>query len=370
MALTNFAALTDEQLTVWQRTTWRAAREHMFINQFLGSDENSMIQRITELTRDEKGARAVITLVTDLEDDGVAGDRFLEGNEEAMVSDDQVIQIDQLRHAVRNKGRMADQRSVVKFRENARNNLAYWLANRHDQLAFLTMSGVSYAKTNNGANRPKQELANLAYAADISAPSANRHYRWDGDAGEFEAGDTSAIDDSEDQVSYEMIVKARTLAEDNYIRPLRTKNGVEWYNIFMTPKGFEALKLDENFQKAYRSARERGPNNPLFQGANVIYLDGMAIYKHRYVYNTTGAASGEKWGQSGTDDGQRVLLCGAQALALADLGAPYWVEKKFDYDNQPGISVGKMGGLLKPKFHSIYNQSTEDFGIIAIDTAL
>jgi N4-gp56 family major capsid protein len=370
MALTNFAALTDEQKTVWRRKVWRAARENMFIGNFLGTDDNSMIQRITELTRDEKGSRAVITLVTDLEDDGVAGDRFLEGNEEAMVSDDQVITIDQLRHAVRNKGRMADQKTVVKFRGNAMNNLSQWLSSRLDQMAFLTLSGISYAYTNNGAARTKQELANLDFASDVSAPTANRHFRWNGTSGSFEAGDTSNIA-AADTISYDFVIKARTLAENNYIRPLRMKNGVEWYNLFLRPEGFEALKLDEQFQRAYQNARERSPNNPLFQGANVIYLDGMAIHKHRYVYNTSDAVSGSgKWGSGSDVDGQRALLCGAQSLAMADLGQPYWVEKEFDYGNQPGISVGKIAGMLKPKFYSMYNQSTEDFGVLALDAAL
>ncbi|MBM6672245.1 DUF4043 family protein, partial [Phocaeicola coprophilus] len=81
-----------------------------------------------------------------------AGDRTLEGNEETMQTFDQVIRIDQLRHANRHEGRMADQKSVVEFRGNSRDTLAYWLADRIDQLAFLTLSGVSYAKTNKGVN--------------------------------------------------------------------------------------------------------------------------------------------------------------------------------------------------------------------------
>ena len=85
-------------------------------------------QHITELKKSEKGARAVITLLADLEGDGVAGDRTLEGNEEAMKSYDQVIRIDQLRHANRHEGRMADQKSVVEFRNNSRDVLATgWL---------------------------------------------------------------------------------------------------------------------------------------------------------------------------------------------------------------------------------------------------
>ena len=51
--LTNFAALTPQQKLVWSRDVWKNARDGMFIKKFIGSDENSVIQRITELTKTE-----------------------------------------------------------------------------------------------------------------------------------------------------------------------------------------------------------------------------------------------------------------------------------------------------------------------------
>ena len=88
------------------------------------------------------------------------------------------------------------------------------------------------------------------------------------------------------------------------------------------------------------------------------------------VYNTSGAASGSKWGAAGDMDGCQILFCGAQALAMADIGNPEWVEKGFDYENQQGISTGKILGFLKPKFYTQYSGGTvEDFGVIAVDVA-
>ena len=51
-------------------------------------------------------------------------------------------------------------------------------------------------------------------------------------------------------------------------------------------------------------------------------------------------------------------------------GNPEWVEKGFDYENQQGVSTGKILGFLKPKFYSQYSGgTTEDFGVIAADFA-
>ena len=55
MALTNFAALTSEQKLVWSREVWKDARDMTFINKFVGEAQSSVIQRITELTKTEKG---------------------------------------------------------------------------------------------------------------------------------------------------------------------------------------------------------------------------------------------------------------------------------------------------------------------------
>ena len=128
------------------------------------------------------------------------------------------------------------------------------------------------------------------------------------------------------------------------------------------------LKLDQTFMLNLRHAQPRGDSNPLFTSSSVK-IDGMYFHEFRHVPNTRTAAAGSKWG-GGNVDGCRALFCGAQALGMADIGNPEWVEKGFDYENQQGISTGKILGFLKPKFYSQYSGgTTEDFGIIAADFA-
>lgn len=372
--LTNFAALTTEEKTIWSKQMWHQARNNSFINQFAGRGPNSMVQRVTELKKTEKGARAVMTLVKDLEGDGVVGDYTLEGNESTIGADDEVIRIDQLRNANRLKGRMADQKSVVNFRENSRDVLAYWLADRIDQMAFLALSGVSFAKRNNGIDRPVlpagQNLADLEYAADVVAPSDNRHFRWDESAGDYAAADTAQIA-SDDDISYRALVLAKAMAKDRYMRGIRTSGNEEVFHIFVTPTAMAKLKLDADYIANVRNAAPRSKSNELFAGTTSVMVDGLVIHEFRHVYNTSGLASGSKWGASGTVDGCRALFCGAQALGMADIGNAYWEEKDFDYSNSPGISIGKIFGFLKPQFESIYEATTpkQDFGVMALDFA-
>lgn len=366
MALTNFALLTEEQKTVWSMDLWRHARNYAFVNKFLGKGTNSMIQHVTELKKSQKGARAVITLLADLEGDGVAGDRFLEGNEEPMKSYEQVIRIDQLRHANKHEGRMADQKSIVEFRNNSRDVLAYWLADRIDQLAFLTLSGVSYAMRTNGVARVGSDLPFLEYAADVSAPTNQRTYRWDGTNGVLVANGATSTVAAADTPSWEMFVQLKANAKDQYLRGVKGEGGSETFHAFLTPQAMARLKLDPTYMANVRNARQRSASNPLYTG-DAVEIDGIVLHEFRHVYNTAGATSGNKWGAGGAIDGCQILFCGAQALAMADIGSPYWVEEDFDYGNQQGISVGKICGFLKPKFNSIYSGNTvQDFGVMSV----
>lgn len=380
MALTNYGMLTGDQLQVWSRKFWRAARNNSFTNMFVGDDENSMIQRVTELTGGDTGTKANITLLADNEGDGVTGDYILEGNEEELAAHDTTIEMDQLRFAHRMKGRITDQKSVVNFRNQANNNLAYQAGDRLDQMAILTLSGISYAYKTNGAARPVkatgQNLTDLEFASDVSAPTSKRTLRVSGSG--IGEGDTTAITTS-DILGYRHIVEILAYAKDNYIRGIRSGNNQEMFHMFVTPKMMKNLKLDADFLANVRNAGVRGDKNPLFAGSNSIYVDGVLIHEFRHVFSNEEAqtgtsanagAAGYQWGADADVVGGRALFCGAQALAMADIGNASFVEDEFDYKNSPGISIGKIFGYRKPVLKSQVSGNDQDFGVITLDTAI
>jgi N4-gp56 family major capsid protein len=370
MAVTNFGQLTSEQKTIWSMDFWNQARNLSFVNKFLGASENSMIQHVTELKKTEKGTRAVITLLTDMEGDGVAGDRMLEGNEEQLKSYDRVIRYDLLRDANRNEGRLADQKTVVNFRENSRNKLAYWISDRVDQLAFLTLSGVSYAMRNVGAPRIGSDLPYLEFAADVLPPSSKRFGRWNGTSKLMEWGNGTTTVAAADTPAYAMLLQVKAYAKDNYIRGIKEAGGEETFHAFLTPTALAKLKLDPDYLANVRYASMGKGAEANTATGSVPKVDNIYIHEFRHVYNTRLATAGNKWGSLGTVDGCQMLFCGAQALGMADIGEPIWEEKGFDYENQQGISIGKMFGFLKPQFYTQYSGgTTEDFGLVSVYVA-
>lgn len=362
---TDFGALTAAQKKVWSGKLWLQFRDESFwmSNGFISQGLNTPIHRITELTKTSRGLECVMQLVNDLEGDGTAGDNDLNGSEEAMVNDAQIVKIDLLAHAVKSKGQMSEQATVIRFREQAKDKLGFWLPDKIDEMLFLTASGRAFTKNTDLSARGVSQLPSLAFAADVSAPSANRvkHAGTATSEGTLAAGD---------KMSWSVCVTAKTFARRQGIRPIR-QGGKEYYAMVMSPEQRRDLLLDSTYQTIVSRAGEKGSKNPLFNNALAV-VDGLILYEHRKVINTSGLTSGvDKWGAGNNVEGAQALLMGAGALGFTTLGGGEWLEgDSNDYGRKPAVGYQQMLGMLKPKYKPSASASqAEDYGIISVKTA-
>jgi N4-gp56 family major capsid protein len=372
MSATDFGQMQSERAAAWGHAAYEVFRDNFYLERLTGKGEGNVIERIDELTRTKTGEdHAMIHLIDDLKGGGVVGDNTLDGRERELSASWQKIEIDQLRNGVINKGRMADQRSVIQFRRPAKDKLGRWLADTMEDLGILTLSGISYAFNTDGSARAtpegQDELTELLFASDVAPPSANRHFRWDATTG-LEAGDTTQVA-AADVPTYNMLIDVAAEADTRGLK--RIKRGGKEYFIFMVhTKTMARLFKDPDFRSVIVGADVRGEGNAIFSGA-IVTMHGLVIHPYRRTYNTLRATT--KWGAGDAIDGTRSLLLGSQALALADLhhDTPEWDEEYKDYKNRRGIAVGKMFGYLKPQFPSAYDGgSLEDFGVMAVDHAI
>lgn len=367
MGATDFGALTDARKRAWAGEIWKAYRDNSFwfANGFIGEsqrDFNKPIYRVTELTETERGLECVMQLVLDLEQDGTVGDNKLEDNEEELVNDSQIIKIDMLRHGVRSKGEMAEQATVIRFRTEARDKLGFWLPNKLDELMFLTAAGRAYTNKVTLATRSSSQLPSLKFASDVAAASTNRIKH----AGSATSEGTLT---SSDKMSWSFLVTARQYAVTNGVKPIRDR-GKDYYVVVMSPAQRRDLLLDPVYQTIVSRAAEKGSSNPLFMHS-MTNVDGLVLYEHRKVINTSGLSSGSKWGSGGLVEGAQALMLGSQALGFATIGQAFWRERDdTDYGNRPGVGYGRKFGILKPRFKSPSNNNTrEDFGVVSLKTA-
>ena len=364
MAATDFGALSAARKKLWAAEIWAAGRDMSFWdkNGFIGKGNTSVVQRITDLTPTERGDECVMQLVADLQGDGVVGDNILEGAEEAMYNDAVSIHVDQMRHGVRSKGTMAEQRTVVRFRSTGKEKLGFWFSDKVDELMFLTAAGIAYSSKLDGSTRVSSQLPSLSFAADIVAPSSGR-LRYANTATSTTTLATT------DKLTWNFVVQMQAYAKRKRMKAIRS-GGKDYYCLLLSTEQMRDLKSDATYQTNVGRAANRGDSNPLFNNA-VAVIDSCVIYDHNKVPNTLGLASGSKWGAGGTVDGAQALLLGAQALGFAQVMAMQYEESdNTDYKNRPGMGVSRMLGMLKPQFTSLTDAGTkQDFSVISLYTA-
>ena len=350
MALTEFGVSHALAVKRWSTSLAVEAAKKMYWGKFIGS----VITRLNDL---EKNAGDKIThgLRMKIRGAGVTGDGTLEGNEEALTYYDDAVLIDQLRHAVRSKGKASEQRVPYDMRATAREALATWWAERFDELLFVYLSGARGVDTT--LTLP---LGFTSFAGNsLNAPDA-AHIQYAG--GLAKATITSASIFTLSEID-SLVEKAETV--DPMIQPIMV-GGEKKYVLLLHPYQVTDLRQNTNtgqwvdIQKA--AAASQGSGNPIFTGALGEY-NGVVMHSHRNVVRFS------DYGAGGALPAARALFLGAQAAVLAfgngggrTVARYSWKEELFDYGNQLGVAAGSIFGVKKSVFNS------KDFGVIALDT--
>lgn len=319
---------------VWAKDLWVEAQAENFFAKFTGKENptadkankvalNSIVHLKEDLT-EKPGTVITIPLAMKLTGSGVTGDNDLEGNEEQMVFYDFSMTVDQLRNAVKLKGRLEEKKAAFSMRTAAKNLLKIWLTEAMDKAIFTALS------TSPTTNR-------VLYAGTGNAKT-----------GDLETTDVFTLD----LIS---IAKRKAKMASPKIRPVMVK-GKPYYILLVHPYQMKAIRDDDDWQNAQKYAGVRGDENPIFSGMEGIY-DGVVIHEHENVYTA------DDWG-TGAVHGARALFLGAQAAGEAIAQRPFWEEDLFDYKNKVGFATGLIWKAAKTQFNS------EDYGTIAIDTAI
>ena len=253
---------------------------------------------------------------------------------------------------------------MIRFRVQARDVLAFWLADLIDELMFLVAAGRAFTLNTDGSTRSTSQIPSLSFAGDVVAASTNR-LMYAG-AATSEATFTTA-----DTFTWDLVTQAKSFAKRKRIRPIRA-GGKSYYILVLSTEQCRDLEKTSDYKSIQAQAMPRGMDNPLFNNAKKV-INEVVIYDHQKVFNTLGLASGSKWGAASTVDGAQAMLMGAQAMGYAALddGTPGMDESdNTDYGNRPALGIHRIVGMLKPQFKSKYDaNSREDYGFVTIKSA-
>ena len=333
------------------------AKKSYFERKFIGTDQNSVIQRKTELET-EAGDTISFDLSVQLRGEHTTGDSRLEGREENLRFYTDQVMIDQARKAVSAGGAMTRKRTVHNLRQIARDRLGDYWSRFMDEMIFMYLSGAR------GINQ--DFLFPLGYAGHASnsfqAPDAG-HILYGGDA------TSKATITNADIMTRELIERATVKAtmlqaqdtENANMVPVKM-DGEERYVCLMSPFQEHDLRVSEGsgwleIQKA--AAAAEGRNNPIFKGS-LGMINNTVLHSHRNAI---------RFGDYGTGNNlpaSRALFMGAQAgvVAYGTTGGMRftWKEKMKDFDNEPAVASGAIFGMKKTRFNG------RDFGVLSLDT--
>jgi N4-gp56 family major capsid protein len=307
----------------------------------MGTSTGSLIQVREDLTR-KAGDTVVFPAMRRLVGAGVTGNTILEGNEEILNLRSLNLVVSAFRHAVAVSD-WDEQKSVVDLREAAREALMTWELEkmRSDiitSLGAITADGnvqVSYGAAT--AGQRNTWMVNNADRVLFGHQKANA-------ASGVMATALLTLASPGDRMSAAILTLAKRMARaaNPRIRPITVNDDEEWFVVFMPSLVFRDLLLDPVITNALQYAWNRGSDNPLFTGGDIIY-DGLIIREVPELGVITGAGAG------GVDVAAS-FMCGAQALGCAWAQRMKSTTNTRDYGYMHGVGIQEIRGIGKLRF--------------------
>lgn len=339
--MANTTAHSTVQLEQWADDYFKEYVRESIFSPYMGTDESSAFQLREDLVK-KSGDKITVQLVTKLSGAGVTGDNTLEGNEEALGQYGHQITIDQLRNGVV-VPKMEQKRTTIDLLEAAKGMLKLWSMDNMrdgiiDALTSPALDNTVYASASEA-----QKDAWLAANSDRVLFGAAK--------GNNAANDHSAallqIDSVNDVLTPAVVSLAKRMAKtaDPHIRPIRVKNGREYYVLLCPSYAYRDYKAAAATLNMLYYAADRGSDNPLFTDGDLIY-DGVVIREVPEIESITGVGGG-------AIDVAPCFLLGAQALGVAWGQRTKFDTDTFDYGNREGVALSEIRGIEKLFFNSV-----------------
>ncbi|WP_375662239.1 N4-gp56 family major capsid protein [Bartonella sp. OC16QHHD] len=368
MATTHIGINDPHALKTWARILDAEVSKATPIAPLMGQDSNSIIQVKTE-TQKGKGDCVTFSLRAQLSGRGVSEGETLEGNEEALQFLHDKLYINELYHGTRiaNEGTIDNQRTLFNLREEAKNSLSDWYADRLSLMFFVHACGYTANRLNFEGELVDLDPLFWGFNAPL-APSSKRIVR-----PEAKTKDEELTEKAKHSFNLKLIDEAVQCAKlaNPKIRPVRV-NGESVYVLYLHPIQVTQLRTNTetgqwlDIQKAaYTGSRSK---TPIFDGSLGMY-NGVILRESEHV--TNGVKSTDSTRLAGV---RRAVLLGAQSVVMA-FGKSYGKtrykieEETFDYKREYGFGVHTIMGMKKTRFQMPGRaQGAQDFGTIVIPT--
>ncbi len=353
---------------------------------YIGNNMNAIIQTNNNLKKTS------IPMVTRLKGGGVKGSTQLSGAEEALSNYAATLQPTYWRNGVLIDNEENEKAEFDLFSE-ARPALMNWAMEKKRDQIIQAMGAIEAGGTyyNYGGTEGAYG-SSAASAANMDTWNTNNHDRVlygkaksNNTAGNHTTS-LSTIDTTNDKLTAAMVTLLKRMAVQArpFIRPVMLKGDVPWFVFFVGSYGFRDLSADSTVAQANREAWDRGLDNPIFSGGDLIY-DGVIIKEVPEIDifidgDGTGSPWDGVWGanaasadglDNGGDTASRIgigFFCGAQALGFG-IGrmASFKRRKEDDYEHLNGVGVSMKHDIKKLFYNGKQHGMVTSFHSAAVD---
>ena len=343
---------------------------------YIGKTTDAIIQVKEDLKK------VSIPLVAKLSGNGVTGSSSLAGNEEALANYAYTLTPTYHRNGVLIDNE-ENEKSEFELFEEARPALMNWAMELKRDQIIQALGGVQAGGTyyNYGSasatnldtyNTNNQDR--VLYGAAKSNNSSGNH-----------TTSLSNIDTTADKLTPDMISLAKRMAmqANPLIRPVMVKADEPWYVLFVGSYSFRDISLNSTMVQANREARQRGEDNPLFSGGDLLW-DGVIIKEvpdlDKFIDgDSSGSAFDGVWGANSTADSLKTggasssrvgvgFLCGAQAVGFGLGRMPAFKRRKEDdYEHQNGVGISLKHKIEKTFYNNKQHGMVTVFHSAAVD---
>jgi N4-gp56 family major capsid protein len=306
--------------------------------QYMGKDENSIIQVKMELTQ-KAGDELTVTVFLRLVGAGVTGDNTLRGNEEAARNFGYKLAVDQVRNAV-TIAKHEQSKSRHQLLKVYKTPLKLWSMEKLRDSIFSDMRS--------GHVNGRTAYASCSEAEKDTFVQANSDRVTFGElVSNYSSGDHDAALLTLDAVNDTFVpdtlalhkrrMKAAGAGSAHRIRPVKIMKREHWFVAFAPSLAFRDFETSSDMNNAHFYAANRGKGNPLFSGGDLTHR-GVIVHEEESLDVV------EDVGDGGTVDCAAIPVCGAQAHILAWKEKPHGIDDEWDYGNGKGVGIAEDRG--------------------------
>lgn len=308
---------------------------------------------------------------------GIRGqNKSLTGNEKTIEEFYTDVRVDQVAQAFKTKGKVTELRSIIPIRDEFKNQLVNWfkMVTEWDMVAALTgymTDGVNFLEGYNINEDGIVEITGEAFSAPL-VKGKGRCFRSDYASNKFNIVDVDPENSSNEALLTDMTasdimstalldelqMKCKQANTKYAMKPIRMKDGNEYYMLLLHPRSALQLRQDERWVKRQLSNYQgikTLENDPVATGAMGTWE--KIIVKEADHISTCSNASKDK-------TIARNLLLGSDAAVMGYAQTLDYTEEYFDYKRIFGVAADEIRGIKKLDFNGV------DLNIAQVITAI